>query len=207
MVKHPVRSVAVRWTRSRSRRHQLKSSGRVAIGRFSYGDPDIELFQGDNTRVVIGDFCSIASEVTILAGGNHRSDWVSTFPFRIIFEMPGAFCDGHPASKGDVVIGSDVWIGHRDTILSGSTIGHGAVVAAEAVVAGSVRPYSVVVGNPAREVRRRFSDETVDVLLTLKWWDWPIDRIRAFVPLLSSSDVERFLVAAQRSEQWADLDP
>ena len=186
---------------------KLKSSGRVVIGRFSYGDPDIEVFQGDNTRVVIGDFSSIASEVTILAGGNHRSDWVSTFPFRIIFEMPGAFSDGHPASKGDVVIGSDVWIGHRATILSGSTIGHGAVVAAEAVVAGSVRPYSVVVGNPAREVKRRFSDETVDVLLTLKWWDWPIDRIRAFVPLLSGSDVERFLVAAQRSEQWADLDP
>ncbi len=210
MIKNRVFSVRFFLSRGKSERARLaklKSSGRVNIGRFSYGDPHIEVFQGDNSRVSIGSFCSIASEVTILVSGNHRSDWVSTFPFGIVLGMPGAFRDGHPASKGDVIIGSDVWIGRGATILSGSTIGHGAVVGAEAVVAGNVRPYSIVVGNPAREIRRRFSDEIVDALLILRWWDWPIERIKAFVPLMCSSDVEHFLAAAAHSEQRTDLNP
>ena len=132
-----VRFFLSRGKSERARLAKLKSSGRVNIGRFSYGDPHIEVFQGDNSRVSIGSFCSIASEVTILVSGNHRSDWVSTFPFRIVLGMPGAFHDGHPASKGDVIIGSDVWIGRGATILSGSTIGHGAVVGAEAVWQGT----------------------------------------------------------------------
>ena len=210
MIKNRVASFGFRRFRGKAQRarlSELQSSGRIDIGRFSYGDPHIEVFQGDNNRVVIGSSCSIAPEVTILVGSNNRSDWVSTFPFPIVLRMPGAFCDGHPASKGDVVIGSDVWIGRGATILSGSTIGRGAVIGAEAVVSGSVRPYSVVVGNPAREVKRRFSDDTVDALLAIKWWDWPMERIQEFVPLLCSSDMERFLVACKRSEQRADLDP
>ena len=117
--------------------------------------------------------------------------------------MPGAFCDGHPASKGDVVIDSDVWIGRGATILFGSTIGHGAVIGAEAGVSGSVRPYSVVVGNPESEVKRRFSD----ALLAIRWWDWPMERIREFGHCLCSSDMECFLAACKRLEQGADLDP
>ncbi len=179
--------------REQARLEALKVAGRVEIGAHSVGVPYIEVHLGDINRVVIGSYTSFASGVTIIVGGNHPTDWVSTFPFRAVLGMDGAFHDGLPTSKGDVQIGSDVWIGHGATILSGSKIGHGAVIGAAAVVAGTIRPYAIAVGNPAREIRRRFSDDVVDMLISLEWWNLPIERIRELVPLLSSSDVEEFL--------------
>ena len=138
-------------------------------------------------------------DVVMIPAGNHRVDWVTTYPLRVMLGMDGAGADGHPASRGDIVVGNDVWIGFGATILSGVTIGDGAVVGARAVVARDVRPYAVVVGNPAREIRRRFDDATVERLLTLRWWEWPLEEIRRRVPLLCDQDVQRLLDESRRT--------
>lgn len=150
-------------------------------------------YAGDPGKVVVGSFVAIAQDIEIFVGGNHRTDWVSTFPFRMKLGLSGAMVDGVPATKGDVTIGNDVWIGRGTTILSGVSVGHGAVIGARAVVAKDVRPYAIVVGNPAREVRRRFNDDQVQSLLDIAWWDWPIADIEAAVPFLSSTDIEPFI--------------
>ncbi|MFQ5787186.1 MAG: CatB-related O-acetyltransferase, partial [Thermodesulfobacteriota bacterium] len=100
---------------------------------------------------------------------------------------------GHPRSKGDVIIGHDVWIGRDTLILSGVTIGNGAVVAARSVVTRHVSPYSVVGGNPARQIKFRFPEHVIDALQRIAWWDWPLPKIKEALPLLLSSDVEAFL--------------
>ena len=176
---------------------QQLEAGTLVMGRYSYGTPLVRTFVGDASTVYVGSFVSIAADVEFIPGGNHRVDWVSTFPFRWIFRLPGALEDGHPFSKGDIVVGNDVWIGTGAKIMSGVTIGHGAVVGAGAVVTKDVRPYAVVVGNPGREVTRRFSDEQVDALLRLAWWDWPIEIIIKRVDLLCSPNVEELLAFGQ----------
>lgn len=160
------------------------------VGEYTYGTPWVlSLVKGRSLK--IGKFCSIAERVTIILGADHRTDWVSTYPFpALLHEWPEAKgIIGHPASKGDVVIGNDVWIGQGATILSGVTIGDGAVIGAQAVVTRDVEPYSIVSGNPACFIRKRFSEETIQRLLQVKWWDWPIERIRQNVPLLCSDSV------------------
>ena len=169
------------------------ATGRLAFGRHSYGIPNVLAYAGDPGKVVVGSFVAIAQDIEIFVGGNHRTDWVSTFPFRMKLGLSGAMVDGVPATKGDVTIGNDVWIGRGTTILSGVSVGHGAVIGARAVVAKDVRPYAIVVGNPAREVRRRFNDDQVQSLLDIAWWDWPIADIEAAVPFLSSTDIEPFI--------------
>ena len=153
----------------------------------------VHLYPGDTARIVIGSFCSIAEWVEILPGGQHRPDWVSTFPFRSRLELPGAYLDGAPRPGGSVVVGHDVWIGRGAKLLSGANIGHGAVVGAYAVVAGDVRPYAIVVGNPANEVRLRFRDDQIERLLRVAWWDWPIEKIREHISALCSDDIDGFL--------------
>jgi acetyltransferase-like isoleucine patch superfamily enzyme len=183
-------------TRASERRlKELVASGIVRLGPHTYGLPDVRRYPGDTAHVHIGSFVSIAERVIIFVGGNHPVDWVSTFPFRVHFQLPGALSDGCPTSKGDVVIGHDVWIGAGATILSGVHIGNGAVVGANSVVTKAVRPYAIAVGNPAREVRRRFSDEEIAALERVAWWDWPTERVVANVHLLSSRDVGAFLEA------------
>jgi acetyltransferase-like isoleucine patch superfamily enzyme len=165
----------------------------IEWGAYSYGDPKIRFHEGDTSVVRIGAYSSIANDVLFIPGGNHRIDWVSTFPFRAVLELPGAFEDGHPASRGDIVVGNDVWIGNGATILSGVAIGDGAVVGARAVVASPVRPYAIVVGNPAREVRRRFDDEQVDALLRIAWWSWSEAKVKAHVAQLNGVTVASFI--------------
>lgn len=169
------------------------NEGRVEVGRFTYGVPGIRADRGTSAVVRIGQFCSIASGVTIFSGGNHNPAWVSTFPLRIRLGLEGAFSDGMPATKGDVIIGNDVWIGSGAVVLSGVTVGHGAVIGACAVVARNVSPYAIVVGNPAREIRSRFPTKSVEALLRISWWDWPIEKIVEATPFLSSSDVDEFV--------------
>lgn len=164
------------------------------IGDYTYGVPDVHAqWQGANLK--IGKFCSFAGGVKIILGDNHRMDWVTTFPFP-------AFTDQWPMAagrqdywftKGDVIIGNDVWIGEDALILSGVTIGDGAVIGARTVVAKDVDPYAVVVGNPARTIRKRFSDEIIAHLLLVAWWDWSIDKIRDHLQILMSADVEALL--------------
>jgi len=156
----------------------------------SYGPFHVAHYQGDAPNEIrVGRYCSIADGVKFFIGGNHRPDWASTYPFRFMLGLPQAGADGHPASNGPILVGNDVWIGENAVILSGVTIGDGAVVGTQAVVTRDVRPYAIVAGNPAREVRRRFPDDQVDALLALRWWDWPAAEIREIVPLLNGAPV------------------
>jgi acetyltransferase-like isoleucine patch superfamily enzyme len=178
----------------------LVDAGVVLMGRYTIASPKVRTFVGDSSRVFIGSFSLIGEGVELIPGGMHRVDWVSTYPFRWIFRLPGALEDGHPTSKGDIVIGNDVWIGTGACILSGVTIGNGAVVGAGAVVASDVRPYALVVGNPAREVSRRFTDEQVEALQRIAWWDWPVEAILQRVDLLCGPDVDALIKIAEEEE-------
>lgn len=173
------------------------SAGIVEWGAYSYGAPKILVYPGDRGRLLVGRYCSFAMDVSIFVGGEHRTDWVSTYPFRAVRGLPGAYEDGVPATRGDVVIGNDVWVGRGVTIRSGTHIADGAVIGAGAVVATSVRPYAIVAGNPAREIRRRFSDDQVDALLEVAWWRWPDELVERAVPLLNGTDISEFLTWAR----------
>ncbi len=158
---------------------------RISIGRFTYGNPRLLLW-GDNERIEIGSFCSIADEVVIFGGGEHNPDWVTTYPLQIAFGGSRAGQDGHPATKGKTTIGHDVWIGYGATILSGISIGNGAVVGARSVVTKDVAPYSIVAGNPAKFIRFRFDPERIDYLQELCWWDWSVEKIKNNMDILCS---------------------
>ena len=165
----------------------------VTMGRWSYSRPHVLWYPGDTGRVRIGAFCSLNQSVRVFAGGAHRADWVTTYGLRVRMRLPGAFQDGATTGRGDVVLGSDVHVGWEAVILSGVTVGHGAVVGARAVVTRDVPPYAVVVGNPARVVRHRFGEAERAALLRVAWWDWDDDRVRAEVDALSSAEVGAFL--------------
>jgi acetyltransferase-like isoleucine patch superfamily enzyme len=162
-----------------------------SVGDWTYGRPKVFRWGGE-TKLAIGKFCSIADEVRILLGVEHRTDWVTTYPFQCFLESARAF-EGHPKTKGDIVIGNDVWLGAGCTILSGITIGDGAVVGAGSVVTKNVEPYAIVAGNPARLLRYRFDPETIRALLELKWWNWPIEKIEAMLPLLLSANIQKLI--------------
>lgn len=169
------------------------------IGAYTYGTPKIYQWD-DSTRLSIGKHCSIAKDVSILLGGEHRTDWVSTYPFNRFFgEAKGI--GGHPRSKGDVTIGNDVWIGMGATILSGVTIGDGAVIAARSLVTKDVPPYAIAGGNPARVIRSRFPADVVGRLQAIAWWDWPVEKIKQGVPLLMYHDIDAFIRWSEESGQ------
>jgi len=150
------------------------------IGRFTYGAPRILDYSSEKT-LKIGKYCSIAESVKIFLGGEHRIDTISTYPFkeRMNLGLDNAF------SRGDVKIGNDVWIGYGATILSGVTIGDGSVIGAYAVVAKDVEPYSIVVGNPAKVIKKRFDEKTISKLLKMKWWDWNEKKIKENIDVIT----------------------
>jgi acetyltransferase-like isoleucine patch superfamily enzyme len=166
------------------------------IGEYTYGAPTV--FIHPERKLKIGKFCSIAGGVTIQLGGIHRSNLVTTYPFK-------AFPDNWPRanllkgdevnaiSRGDVIIGNDVWIGYGATILSGIKICDGAVVGAMAVVTRDVEPYCIVVGNPARTIGKRFDDDTIRKLLETRWWDWPIRKINDNLEVICSNKIAEML--------------
>ncbi len=160
---------------------------RFAVGEGTYGEPRV-LHWGEAATLRVGKYCSIAEGVTIFLGGNHRTDWITTYPFPV-FRASARTIKGHPATRGDVVIGHDVWIGAGATILSGVRIGDGAVVGACAVVTREVPAYTIVAGNPARVVRNRFSETDVARLLALAWWDWSPGKLDAGIRWLLAGDV------------------
>lgn len=160
----------------------------ITVGAFTYGNPKI-LFLDSGKKVTIKKFCSIADNVQIFAGGNHRYDWCTTYPFeRLIKEfVPLEHFNG---SNGDVVIGNDVWIGSDVKIMSGVTVGDGAVIAANAVVTKDVEPYTLVGGVPAKKIKDRFSHDIIEKMLEIKWWDWADELIYKAIPLLQSNAYE-----------------
>jgi acetyltransferase-like isoleucine patch superfamily enzyme len=161
------------------------------IGRHTYGNPEIRTWN-EGATLKIGAFCSIADGVKIFLGGEHRVDWTTTYPFTALWE-DARHIIGHPKTKGDVVIGNDVWIGSEAVIMSGVHIGDGAVVGARAVVSKDIKPYAVYAGNPARKVRNRFNDTTTEQLLTLEWWNFDDSEIIQMLPLMLSKDIDKFI--------------
>ncbi len=164
----------------------------IKMGKWSYGTPAIHGW-GEKAILEVGAYCSIASGVNVLLGGEHRIDWVTTYPFNTLWPGIAGHITGHPKTKGNVVIGNDVWIGTGAFILSGVKIGDGAVVGAQAVVAKDVPPYAVAVGNPARVIKYRFDFPTIEKLLKIAWWNWPEEEIVKAIPLLLSSNIQSFI--------------
>lgn len=167
---------------------------KAIMGQYSYGKPKI-LSWDNNQKVTVGNYTSISGNCLILLQADHRVDWITTFPFNYrtgIFPHANVV-KGHPTSKGNVRIGNDVWIGINVTILSGVEIGDGAVVAAESVVTKSVPPYTIVGGSPAKEIKKRFTDEQIMALLKIKWWNWPPEKVDRNVGLLCSNRIDDFI--------------
>jgi len=164
---------------------------RFHMGVGSYGIPIVHDF-GDDANLSIGAYTSIADDVHIFLGGQHRSDWVSSYPFPEFVEQAREI-RGFRTTRGSVTIGNDVWLASGCTILSGVNVGDGAVVAARAVVARDVPPYAIVAGNPARIVRWRFSEDIRRDLLATQWWTWPEEEVRKVVQFLCTEDASLLL--------------
>jgi virginiamycin A acetyltransferase len=170
----------------------------IIVGDYTYYDDfeDVSNFEKNvkyhfdfiGDKLIIGKFCMIASGVTfIMNGGNHLTEATTAYPFAIFggdwqYAMEGK---SYP-SKGDTIVGNDVWIGHDATIMPGVQIGDGAIIGTKAVVKKDVEPYTIVGGNPAKPIKKRFSEATISKLLQLKWWDWDIEKITKNLEKLTS---------------------
>jgi virginiamycin A acetyltransferase len=174
----------------------------IIVGDFTYYDDfdDVHNFEKNvkyhfefiGDKLIIGKFCMIASGVTfIMNGANHLTDAISTYPFAIFGNGWEGAMDGKSyPTKGDTVIGNDVWIGYHVTIMAGVRVGDGAVIAANSAVTKDVAPYSIVGGNPAKEIRKRFSEQQIKELLDLKWWDWDEEKITKNVQKLTGKTIK-----------------
>lgn len=167
------------------------------IGAYSYGNPIVRDWGHAGITLEIGSFCSIARGVEIFLGGEHKTGHITTFPLNHALGYDTDRANKHlyeqEHAKGSVIIGNDVWIGADAFILSGTTIGDGAIIGAKSVVSGNVPPYSVSVGNPCKHRRFRFSTTQISSLLEIRWWNWPIDRIRENTPWLLSGNIDDFI--------------
>jgi virginiamycin A acetyltransferase len=172
---------------------------RIEVGAYSYASnftPQTDwaqtlapyLFPISKEKLVIGKFCQFAHGTRLItSSANHPMDGFSTYPFRVF--RPETMIDYINLPSRDTVVGNDVWIGHDAIIMPGVTIGSGAIIASGAVVTKDVAPYTIVGGNPAQVIRRRFSDKIASHLLEIKWWDWPIDKIEANLAAIEGADI------------------
>ncbi len=160
-----------------------------AIGDYTYGNPIISEWMPGIAKLTIGKFCSIADGVRILLAAEHQIDCVTTSP--PMADVPGL--QNGNGTKGDIVIGNDVWIGAASIIHSGITIGTGAVIGAGSNVTKNVEPYSIVGGNPAKHLRFRMPQEQIEALQRIAWWDWPVGKIIEAYPLLYNPDIAAFI--------------
>jgi len=168
----------------------------MEVGKFTYGTENIRVFTwGEKANLIIGSFCSIAENVKIFLGGEHRTDWLTTYPFghinQSIFNKFNGV--GIPITHGDVIIGNDVWLCANITIMSGVKVGDGAIIANNSHVVKDVEPYTIVGGNPAKLIRKRFSDEIISKLLEIKWWNLDNNLINELSPYLSSGNFDLFI--------------
>ena len=184
------------------------SAPNILVGDYTYYDDPVDptAFERNNVlfnypefgdRLIIGKFCSIACGAKFLfTSANHTLKSLSTYPFPIFFEEWGldqtAVTDAWD-NKGDIIIGSDVWIGYESVILSGVTIGNGAIIGTRAVVTKDIPPYTIAGGVPAKPLRKRFPQETISRLLELKWWDWPAGQIRMNIAAIQSGSLDRLI--------------
>jgi len=177
----------------------------IIVGNYTYYDDfeNVENFEKNvkyhfdfiDDKLIIGKFCMIASGVKfIMNGGNHLTDAISTYSFAIFGNgWENAMKGKTYPLKGDVIVGNDVWIGSNATIMAGVKIGDGAIIATNSTVIKDVLPYTIVGGNPAKEIKKRFSDETILKLLELKWWDWNIEKITKNIQNLTGNNIEKFI--------------
>lgn len=178
----------------------------IIVGDFTYiADSEFEshvthLYPWNGDRLIIGKFCQIAAGVEfVMNGANHQMNAVSTFPFYTLEGWDMATPrPGDMPLKGDTVIGNDVWLGQNSTILPGVHIGDGAIIGANSLVGKDVEPYTIVAGNPAAPIRKRFDDELIELLLAWKWWDLPADEIDSSIPLLTNSDLAEVKAAIRK---------
>lgn len=180
-----------------SKDRYVKLSGRkVRVGAFCYGFEDTTILSYDDSiEVSFGRYCSIASGLKIFTGGNHRPDWISTFPFGHLFSnyIKVKPVKGTPKTNGNIIIGNDVWIGRDVTIMSGITIGDGAIIAANSHIVKDVMPYSIVGGNPGKHIKYRFNNGIIEKLLKIQWWNYNVNQIEKIIPFLclqDSDDIE-----------------
>ena len=174
---------------------KLRKKGILFVDKYSYGIDGLQIdtYKGSVSKVYIGKFCSISKNVRIICGGIHPTEWISTFPLRVTFNLSGKYKDGMPMSKGDIRIGNDVWIGTDVTILSGVTIGNGVVICSNTVVTKNIPSYSIAAGVPAKVVRYRFSEKEILCLESIEWWDWDEKKIIENINYLSSNNIKEFL--------------
>ena len=174
------------------------SNPNIIVGDFTYiADSEFEshvtnFYPWSRDKLIIGKFCQIAAGVEFMMNdANHQMNSVSTFPFYTLegWDMKAPTSTDMPY-KGDTVIGNDVWIGQNALILPGVHIGDGAIIGANSVVGSNVESYSIVAGNPTKEIRKRFDDELIEILENFKWWDKDIEIINSLIPLLTNSDLE-----------------
>ena len=170
------------------------------VGNWSYGSPTIYRWDW-KSKIIIGNFCSLGPDINFYVGADHRSDWISTSPlpasqFNETFKK-AKHIKNFSISKGDTVIGHDVWIGGRSTILSGVKIGTGAIIAAGSMVVNDVEPYSVSGGNPNREIKKRFEESIIKKILHTEWWLMEDQKIDELSKYLLSSDFEKFFSLAK----------
>ena len=184
----------------------IKNSN-IIVGDFTYiADSEFEShvthqYEWNGDKLIIGKFCQIAAGVEfVMNGANHQMNAVSTFPFYTLegWDMEPPAVSDMPL-KGDTVIGNDVWIGQNAVILPGVHIGDGAIIGANSMVGSDVSPYTIVAGNPATEIRKRFDDELIQLLLDFKWWDKSVEEINQLIPLLTCGNLEK--VKAEISER------
>ncbi len=177
----------------------------IIVGDYTYYD-DFEnvenfeknvkyLFDFVGDKLIIGKFCMIASDVKfIMNGANHMTDSLSTYPFAIFGKGWENAMEGKAyPKKGNITIGNDVWIGYNATIMAGVTIGDGAIIATNSTIIKDVEPYSVVGGNPAKEIKKRFSKEVITKLLKLQWWNWDIQKITKNIQNLTDNEIENIV--------------
>ena len=172
------------------------------IGRGTYGSPKIFTWD-EGATLKIGSFCSIAAGVKIYLGGEHRMDWVTTYPFSVLWKS-GRHIMGHPMTKGDVIIGNDVWIGTEAIIMSGVKIGDGAIVGARAIITKDIEPYSVYGGNPALLLKKRFDENIIQQLLFLEWWNLKNEEIEQILPLMLNTNIQTFIDEAKRIKRLSE---
>lgn len=180
----------------------------IKVGKHTYGVHENKVFWDVSAydykgnyflpNLIVGSYCSVGTRVKFYLGGNHRHDWITTYPFHVksihnnTFKSLPDKIKGYPHTNGDINIGNDVWIGERVTVMSGVKIGDGAVIAANSTVVKDVEPYSITGGNPAKHIKYRFTDDVIKKLLEIKWWNMEENKLDKLIPYMVSNDIDLF---------------